>query len=289
MLGGRPDSFIVELGNPFKRNHFYKSWNSPRYNKLFIDWKIAVEEGRIKRDFIEEMREKSFFDVFYECKFPEPGMTDKEGYTPLIPEDLLERAKLEIPKRAWVGRRRLGVDIGHGRDSSVWVLRVGNYATILEKNQSGDLMNVAGITVNHARNWKIPNGNIFVDDVGVGAGVVDRLKEHHFYVNSVNTVEKPMDSKFKNRRAEQGWRLKEWLGKGGKLDPKCDWSGLLVMKYKLFVDKIKLISKEEIAHHGLDSPDVYDALALTFNLPVHGLLDPTYQEVKEKFNPYDII
>jgi hypothetical protein len=79
MLGGSADNFIFEIGNPFNRNHFLDSWNNDKYYKINIDWRQGVKEGRITREFVEEMREKFDFGVMYDCKFPEEDSLDKEG------------------------------------------------------------------------------------------------------------------------------------------------------------------------------------------------------------------
>ena len=70
MLGDSKKPFLFELGNPIKRNHFYESYNDPRYNKILIDYKKGLEEGRITQEQIDLMKNKPFFDVLYECKFP---------------------------------------------------------------------------------------------------------------------------------------------------------------------------------------------------------------------------
>jgi predicted phage terminase large subunit-like protein len=70
MLGDSKEPFLVELGNPLKRNHFWQAFNDPKFNKMVIDYKVGLEEGRITKEQVELMRGKPFFDVLYECKFP---------------------------------------------------------------------------------------------------------------------------------------------------------------------------------------------------------------------------
>ena len=39
MAGGYAyrDTFLLEIGNPFYRNHFLRTWNQSNYKKIFID------------------------------------------------------------------------------------------------------------------------------------------------------------------------------------------------------------------------------------------------------------
>ena len=70
MLGDSSRSFLFELGNPIKRNHFYDTYQNPKYHKIIVDYKKGLEEGRISQEQVDLMRDKPFFDVLYECKFP---------------------------------------------------------------------------------------------------------------------------------------------------------------------------------------------------------------------------
>ena len=95
MLGGHKDNFLVEIGNPLKRNHFYNSFCDDSYYKIVIDYKQAIKEGRIPREFIEEMKRKMpevLFDIFYGCKFPpEEGLLNwKQEYERFADVDLKE-------------------------------------------------------------------------------------------------------------------------------------------------------------------------------------------------------
>ena len=57
MVGGYPDAnFLMKIGNPFRRNHFLRSWRSDTYFKIFIDYNVALREGIDTPEFIDEMR-----------------------------------------------------------------------------------------------------------------------------------------------------------------------------------------------------------------------------------------
>ncbi|GAJ14578.1 unnamed protein product, partial [marine sediment metagenome] len=108
MLGDKKDNFLVKIGNPFRRNHFLRTWRNDRYYKIFIDYKQGIREGRFSEEFIDEMRDEALFDILWECKFPEEGAIDSKGWLILLTDVDIERAFVEeVP----FGEKRLGCDI----------------------------------------------------------------------------------------------------------------------------------------------------------------------------------
>lgn len=169
MLGGYPyeDTFLLEIGNPFYRNHFYRTWNTERYNKLFIDYHIGLAEGRYSEEFIEEMRDEAFFSVFYECKFPDEDAVDEYGYRQLLTNEDLNKAFTydDISKN---GSLYLGADIGGGGDYNVFVLRNDNHAWIEAMNRSNDTMsNVSEILRILEQYPNLEPEHVFIDDIGI--------------------------------------------------------------------------------------------------------------------------
>jgi len=72
MVGGTGGK-IVQLGNPFPSPHFQNAFTDENYTTLHVDYRQAIAEGRLSREFVEEARRTitAFdFEVFYETKFP---------------------------------------------------------------------------------------------------------------------------------------------------------------------------------------------------------------------------
>lgn len=265
MLGDNKDNFLVKIGNPFRRNHFLKSFQSDLYYKIFIDWRQAVNEGRFTPEFVEEMQEQAFFDIFYEVKFPEADSMDESGWIPLLTDLDIERAFVDQDQP--FGEKRLGVDVAcGGRNYSVVVMRAENMAKKLLKNRDPDTMSLVGSVLSLKSEHGVQERNIFVDKVGVGKGTYDRLSEQFQAVVGVNAGQEPTDKvRFTNLRSEMYWRAKEWVERGGKLQRDDDWYQLAQIKYKPdSYGRIKIMSKEEMLRHGIDSPDFADAFVLTF-------------------------
>lgn len=266
MVGGTADNFILEIGNPFRRNHFHRTWNNNAYKRVFVDWQIAVKEGRITQSHIDEMRTEAFFDVMYECRFPEEDEIDASGYRRLLSDAYIEGAMKRKVKPE--GKLRLGVDIGRGGDYSAYVIRWGNYAKVLSKNRSADLMTQVHLVKGYIREYQISPGNVSVDDIGVGGGVTDRLRELGLTVQGVRTGEASSEENYMNLKMEYSWECRKWI-----LDPKNalednrDFAQLNILKYKENSSgKLHMESKDDLLlKRGVKSPDVADALILTFS------------------------
>lgn len=270
MIAGKgAEAFYCKIGNPFYRNHFLKSFRDDKYHKVFIDYQQGLKEGRYNEEFISEARSKPYFDVLYECKFPKADAIDASGYSTLIGEDFLFAKMRDVVPM--VGTLRWGIDVaGEGSNYSTIIERGRSGARILYKENNPDTMNFVGIIAQMFKDSVNKPIRIYVDKVGIGKPVFDRLKEFremaHLMVG-VSAGESAQDNlNFFNSRAEMFWRLKEWLGIGD-LEGK-DWQDLLDIKYKIQSDRrIKIKSKDEMLKDGIASPDIADGLSLTFFHP----------------------
>ena len=277
MLGDHAeDSFMIKIGNPFFRNHFYRTWESERYHKIFIDCYRALREGRITQDFINEQKEedRAMFEINYECKFPPEGVVSGDGYMNLITTEILTQAqKRQVTS---VGMPRLGIDVARsGRDYNVMVLRTDNMATVVKKWQippatdtAIDSM-IADEIIEVIKQYGISPNNCFIDDTGVGGGVTDFLKFKGYKITPVVLGSAASNKdEFLNLRAElyagKGG-LKNWLEMGYALNPSREWDDMLTIRYrKNAIGKTQIESKEDMRKRGIHSPDVTDALVLTF-------------------------
>ena len=109
---------------------------------------------------------------------------------------------------------------------------------------------------------------IFVDAIGLGAGVADRLRELGLPAYAINVSESPaMGTTYLNLRAELWYKARGWLeGRDTRL-PKDDRlrSELTTLRYTYTSSgKIKIESKQDLKRRGVSSPDAADACVLTF-------------------------
>jgi hypothetical protein len=112
--------------------------------------------------------------------------------------------------------------------------------------------------------------SIAVDEIGVGAGVVDRLREMRIDgVVAVNVGDPAFDrERFLNRRAELYWGLREWF-RNGEIALKPDEAlkeELAGIRYSFHSNgKIKMEEKSEMKKRIGRSPDRADMLAMLFD------------------------
>ena len=143
----------------------------------------------------------------------------------------------------------------------------------------------------------VPNGvqRVFVDGTGVGGGVIDHLRRRGLMVHDVQFAAKSdqTQEKYANKRAEI------WGIMRGKLNY-MSLPNDSELKEQLCgpefcldrQDRILLEAKADMKRRGVASPDIADALAVTFaiehlTMPVSsGGGRPDYQAVSE-YNPFD--
>lgn len=291
MLGGYKENFLLEIGNPFYRNHFHRTWtNDDSYNKVFIDYHQALEEGRFTKEFIDEMRKEALFDIFYECVFPPEDSIDNNGYRQLILSNQM-RVRDGLPTREQMQEElHLGIDVaGGGGNMTEAKLRGDNWAVDAFSMDTDNTMDIVGQIITYVEetihkmggtiNWQ----NVHIDDVGIGRGVSDRLKELGKPIDAVQSGERAKQkTKFLNRNAEMSWAMKDWVtetDKDGKLIrsiPSSCQKQLTWYRWKVTSDKvIQMEPKKDMKERTGTSPDDGDALRLTFN-------EGTYVKVSNK-------
>jgi hypothetical protein len=197
---------------------------------------------------------------------------------PLInPTDVM--AAVNSTYRAMTGPLIIGCDPAeYGPDRTAIAFRRGRVVYRLEVHEKKGPMEVAGILASHWKEFQ-PDG-MLVDKIGIGSGIVDRLKELNIPVIGVNSAARAEDSEtYANKRAEMWYRMKKWVEDAPNRLPKNPAlvADMSAPKFKTSSNGRKLIeSKEEMAKRQVRSPDLADAIALTFaeNIaPVSDLYD----------------
>lgn len=172
----------------------------------------------------------------------------------------------------------MGVDVARfGDNSSVICLRQGRKVFPLEVLPKMDLMQTAQKVAEVIR--KERPIQVFVDGSGIGAGVVDRLRQLNFQVVDVNGGNSSMNPAFLNKRAEMWTEMKQFIEGLCELPKDRRLKEELTCVEYSYTDKgrIRLQRKEDIAEAYGFSPDRADALALTFAYPISDFAESTMQ------------
>ena len=160
-----------------------------------------------------------------------------------------------------------GVDVArYGTDRTALCKRRGNVVLEIKSWGGLDLMQTVGTVVNEA---KLDNPTeICVDTIGLGSGVADRLREMGYNVVDVNVAESSAMNPNANKLRDDLWMsVKDWLGTRAVKLPKDDAlrQELVAPRYSFTsMGKIVVESKDSMRRRGMRSPDLADALCLTF-------------------------
>jgi hypothetical protein len=266
MSGHRAVTILT--GNPTRTSGFFYD----THTRLAHKWKTlrvsCVDSARVSREYVEEMKERygedsNAFRVRVLGEFP------RRDDDTMIPLELVEAASERDIALDPIWRPTWGLDVARfGTDSSALVERRNKIVAAPRIWRNIDLMQLCGAIKHEYDAAKDKPGEILVDVIGLGAGVVDRLAELKLPVRGINVSESPaLGGAFASLRDELWAQVKTWLeARDCKLpqDERLKYE-LTVPRYSFTsAGKLKVESKAEMKKRGIRSPDVADALALTF-------------------------
>ena len=198
------------------------------------------------------------------------GLPPRAGSTAFIAPDLITAARRrEIPAREYGYYPVLiGVDVARfGDDQTVITVRQGPMVHEQRKYRGLPTDQVAARSIDTYRKWNA--ARIFVDGIGVGAGVVDQISAANIPVTDVvvsNTATD--DRKYDSLRSELWGRLRDLLPNMALPDDPELAAELEGMQYGFDPKmRVQLERKKDFKKRLGFSPDNADSLCLTF-MPV---------------------
>ena len=266
-------------GNPTRTSgYFYDVFN--KMKKWWVTSTVSCSESSQATDiYVQQMADKwgtesNVYAVRVLGEFP------KDDDDAVIPRALLhsavDRDIIIHPSEPVIW----GLDVARfGSDKTALCIRKGrSMPNPIETWQGKDTMQVAGII--KGKYDKVLRFDterpiaIMVDSIGIGAGVVDRLREMGLPVRGVNVAESAsVDTLYARLRDELWFRAKDYFE--GKDVTMCADDDLIeelasVKFAYTSLGKLKAESKDEMKKRGLPSPDLADAFCLTLahnNMP----------------------
>lgn len=272
------------FGNPTRNMGRFKEC----FGRFRHRWKQHQVDSRTSRftnkqqiaDWIKDYGEDSDF-----VRVRVRGVFPRAGTMQFITTDVAEQAASQERQQS------LEVTILDALVVGVDVARFGEDATVIAFRRGRDAVSIPWVTMRGADTVQIaarlnaiirdirPDG-VFIDDGGVGAGVIDQLRHlgHNVYAvtfgSSPDNFEPSADGRiaYANKRAEIWGSMKAWLKYGAipsTPELSVDLTGLEYgYTMKEGRDAIILEKKEDMKKRGLASPDYGDALACTFAMYV---------------------
>lgn len=270
----------IAFGNPTKNSGYFREcFGAFKHRWLNKNIDSRTVEGTNKDYFAQQVadygEDSDFVRVRVRGEFPSAGSMQ------FIPSAIVDTARLRQPEAKLWDPLIMGVDVARfGDDQSVIVLRRGRDCRSIPwvTMRGADTMQVAARVMELTNQYK-PDA-IFIDGGGVGGGVIDRLRMLKQPVVEVqfggsadrSTMTSEGNVFYANKRAEMWGYMRDWL-RGGMIPDSADLAAELVsVEYgyttKQGIDAIQLEKKSDMKKRGLASPDMADALALTFAYPV---------------------
>ena len=272
------EGWVVFMGTPKGQNAFFELFNQAqkRATSEPAVWWVGVfradESGVIAPQELARLRADTpelIFRQEYLCDFT------ASAQDVLIPiDEVLAACHREIsPEELRGAPKIMGVDPARfGADRSVIFCRQGNRAFAPLIFKKVDNMTLATRVACEIEQFH-PDA-VFID-AGCGGGVIDRLRQLGYR----NIIEVPFGAsasrpgQYANKRAEMWHEMAQWIKTQGVLpnlpELKAD---LCQVCYEYdAAGRLRLESKEKLKERTGKSPDLADALALTFAAPVRAM------------------
>lgn len=262
----------IAFGNPTRNTgEFYRAiTGANRWRKRQIDSRTV--EGTNKTLLNAQIKE--WGEDSDRARVRIRGEFPRGGSTQFISGELVAAARKRIVEGHQTMPIILGVDVARfGDDRSIICKRQGRSAEFIGKFYHQDTQ-IIGSKVQEAIDEEKPDA-VVIDGDGIGGAVYDYLK-HRGYQHKTLLVEfhggaSPTDQhKYLNRRAEIWGDMKDWLAGGQIPDDAEIETDLTGPDYGYHPTKgcLALETKDEMKTRGVDSPDLGDALAMTFAVKV---------------------
>lgn len=273
-LSGGRWAKIIQAGNPTHlEGPLYRACTSESHLWSVIevtgDPDDPERSARISVDWAKTQIEKygrdnpwTLVNVF--GKFPPASINSLLG-----PDEVSEAMKRYVkPEDYEWAQKRLGIDVARfGDDRSVIFPRQGLVAFKPAEMRGARTTDIAARVMKAKVEWG--SELEIIDDTGHwGHGVIDNLITAGYSPLGIQFHAPALDSRYRNRRAEMWLLMSEWVKRGGALPPIPELTGeLTTPTYTFHNGKFQLEDKDLIKQRLGRSPDLADALALTFAVP----------------------
>jgi hypothetical protein len=270
-------NFVLMIFNPTRSTGYaIDSHGKDRENWMCLHWDAEKSdlimgnpqgEAQIKRVEAKYGRNSAAFRISVTGL---PPLAEKDT---LIPIDWIWAAvDRDIEPEDGLDPMMVGLDIGAGGDKSIFLRRQGGKVFgPIDENNSPNTMVVTGWAVKLIMDWEVDA--TFVDIIGLGNGVYNRLRElgrtKVYPVDARKTANN--EARFKKVRDELWYKVRDQFEAGTIAIPNDEELifELANIKEKESESdgKIKIEGKRELKKRGLESPNKADALCLSFARP----------------------
>lgn len=276
------EGWAVFIGTPKGQNQFYEMY---QYADKSDGWYSCIyradESGVLPNDEIADMRAQ-----MTEMEYRQELLCDftASASDVVMPIDLVtDAAAREMSAEDVAGQPVvLGVDVARfGDDRTAICVRQGLFLREMRTYTELSTMDAASAVM--ACWTEFSPDAVFIDAGAMGAGVIDRLRQLGYSPTEVNFGGAAMEAeRYANIRAEMYFKCRDWLEAGGAIGQDADLkTELSAAEYRFTGNgRIILEGKDKIKERMGKSPDLADALALTFAHPVRLADNSKYRQAR---------
>ncbi len=261
----------ILASNPVRTSGFFwKTHMDPEVTAMWHTFQISAHDSpRVSQEFIDDVAarygtESNAYRVRVLGEFPAADDDTVIGYELVASAQQRDITPPPDTRPVW------GLDVARfGDDLSVLCQRTGNREDWCREWKKLDTMQVTG-RVKQIWDETMPHERpkeIMVDSIGLGSGVLDRLRELGLPARGVNVSETASTKdKYRRLRDELWWSAREWFA--GRVcqitTPELAYE-LVIPRYDVASDgKIVIESKGDMKKRGHRSPNYADAFIMTF-------------------------
>ncbi len=298
--GGVVDGLIASAGNPVTTSGLlYHICTNERATNTIVTITADPDDPnrtpRVDADYAREQikthgRDNPWIKATILGEFP-PG--DFNSLISLEDVEAAMRKHLREDQYAF-SQKRLGIDPARFGDDRTCIFPRQGLASFKPVVMRGARSNEIAARVATAKE-KWGSELEFVDGTGgFGSGVIDSLMQAGHTPHEIHFSGKATDVRYFNKRSEMWFLMAEWIKRGAALpnDPELARE-LTVPTYAFINGKFQLEPKDQIKARLGFSPDLADALALTFALPDRAAALPypfnmkqEHHKVKSEWDPF---
>ena len=272
----------IAFGNPTRNSgEFFRAiTGANRWRKRQIDSRTV--EGTNKA--LLDSQIKEWGEDSDRARVRIRGEFPRGGSTQFISGEVVAKARKRVVEGHETMPVILGVDVARfGDDRSIIFRRQGRKADIVGKFYGIDTQKLGG-KVQEAIDEHKPDA-VVIDGDGIGGSVYDYLKARGYdrktLMHEFHGGGTPSDGhKYLNKRAEIWGDMRDWL-EGAQIPDDAEMeTDLTGPDYGYHPSKgcLVLESKDEMKARGVDSPDLGDALAMTFAVKIAPKPKPVIQQ-----------
>lgn len=293
------NAYFIMISNPTRLNGYFRDSHTKNKRHWQCYQFNSEESPLVHEDLLDKYADEGKTADRYRINvlglFPNEDALDSKSYIQLLGSGDIRTIGLSALK--FSTETALGVDpAGEGDNYTAHAVRDNFMAYIPHREQQKNSMEIARDVITLAEKYHTKEKNIIIDGFGPGRDVAkDIALANRWNIKTVNVgdqCDREADrEQFVNKKAMMYWKLRLWLQAGGLIvENKVLVDELLSIRFRRNLKgKIEIMKKSDMRKLGLTSPDMADALAMTFLLNPAAFIEAGSQMQEDvDFDPFSV-